>query len=74
MTDKYQNKYRIASARAPWWDYGRHAAYFVTICTKHMQHYFGHIHDGVMHLSKIGKSDPHLAAWPIVITARNCVA
>ena len=55
MTDKYQNKYRIASARAPWWDYGRHAAYFVTICTKHMQHSFCHIDDGVMHVSKIGK-------------------
>ena len=55
MTDKYQNKYRIASARAPWWGYGRHAAYFVTICIKHTQHYFGHIDDGVIHLSKIGK-------------------
>ncbi len=32
MTGKFQNKYRIPSARATWWDYGRNAAYFVTIC------------------------------------------
>jgi len=55
MTDKYRNKYRIASARAPWWDYGRPGAYFVTICTRKTQHYFGHIHDGEVHLSEIGK-------------------
>ena len=33
MTEKFQNRYRIPSARASWWDYGRDAAYFVTICT-----------------------------------------
>jgi hypothetical protein len=33
MADKYQNKYRIASARAPWWNYGWNGAYFITICT-----------------------------------------
>mgnify|MGYP006292456121 CR=1 FL=1 len=39
----FQNRYRIPSARAPWWDYGWDAAYFVTICTKHRQHFFGRI-------------------------------
>ena len=34
MEGKIQNKYRIASARAPFWDYGWNAAYFVTICTQ----------------------------------------
>ncbi|MDE7335118.1 MAG: transposase [Muribaculaceae bacterium] len=29
--------------------------YFITICTKQMVHYFGEIHDGVMHLSEIGR-------------------
>jgi putative transposase len=41
--DKYQNQYRIASTRAWWWDYGWDAAYFVTICTKGMHHFFGEI-------------------------------
>ena len=43
MSDKFQNKYRIPSARLQNWDYGSHAAYFVTICTKHREHYFGEI-------------------------------
>jgi hypothetical protein len=39
-----KNKYRIASARLPNWDYGSNAFYFVTICTKGFrQPYFGEI-------------------------------
>lgn len=41
--DKFQNKYRIPSARLRNWDYGWNAPYFITICTQHRQHYFGHI-------------------------------
>jgi len=41
--DKFQNKYRILSARAPWWDYANAGAYFITICTAHRIHYFGEI-------------------------------
>jgi REP element-mobilizing transposase RayT len=41
MTDKFQHKYRIPSARAPWWDYSQNGAYFITICTQHRVHYFG---------------------------------
>ena len=41
--DKFQNKYRIPSARASWWDYGAEAAYFITICTKDRAHFFGEI-------------------------------
>ena len=41
--DKYKNKYRIPSARLQNWDYGSNAAYFVTICTRHREHYFGEI-------------------------------
>ena len=55
MADKFQNKYRIASARLPHWDYGRQAAYFITICTQKRQHWFGAIRNGKMHLSGIGK-------------------
>ncbi len=54
MTIKYQKKYRIPTTRAPWWDYARNAAYFVTICTRNREHFFGNIYDGKMHLSEIG--------------------
>src|SRR5690625_1839449 len=50
----FKNKYRIASARAPFWDYGWNAAYFVTICTQNRECWFGEISDGVMDLSPIG--------------------
>ncbi|WCM42537.1 transposase [Flavobacterium sp. CBA20B-1] len=52
--DKYQNKYRIPSARATWWNYGWAGAYFITICTKGRKHYFGHIENKKMTLSHCG--------------------
>ena len=52
--DRFQNKYRIESARASWHDYDG-GSYFITICTKHRQHFFGEIVDGEMVLSDIGK-------------------
>lgn len=54
MTEKFQNKYRIPSARLQNWDYGWNAPYFVTICTKNREYYFGDIVDGKMQLSEIG--------------------
>jgi REP element-mobilizing transposase RayT len=56
MADIFQNKYRIPSARAAWWDYGNGAAYFITICTDDRIHYFGEIHNGKMELSEIGQT------------------
>lgn len=53
--EKYQNKYRIASARAPFWNYGWSAAYFITICTHHRLCWFGRVGDGEMILSEIGE-------------------
>lgn len=55
MPNKFRNKYLISSTRLQNWDYGRNAAYFVTICTKNRFHYFGNIVDGEMQLSAIGK-------------------
>jgi len=43
MTEKFQNKYRIPSTRLQGYDYGSHGLYFVTICTKNRQCYFGTI-------------------------------
>jgi putative transposase len=53
--DKFMNKYRIPSARAQWWDYGRDGAYFITICTKNHNYFFGDVLNGIMELSESGK-------------------
>jgi putative transposase len=55
MSNKYLGKYRNESARAQWWDYSRNGAYFITICTKNREHFFGEIRHGTMHLNDIGK-------------------
>ena len=55
MTNKFQNKYRIPSARLQNWDYGSNAAYFVTICTQNRECFLGDILDGIMELSEIGE-------------------
>jgi len=52
--DRYQNKYRISTARAPFWDYGSNGAYFVTLCIQNRIDWFGHVADGEMVLSEIG--------------------
>ncbi len=52
--EKFRNKYRIPSARASWWNYGNDAAYFITVCTKDRECYFGDIVDANMQLSHIG--------------------
>ncbi len=54
MTNKFQNKYRIPSTRLRNWDYRWAGAYFITICTKNHEHYFGKIENGKMKLSEIG--------------------
>lgn len=54
--DKYQNKYRIPSARWAAWDYSANAAYFVTICVANHAHDFGRVVDGEMQLSPLGQS------------------
>ncbi len=53
MADKFQNKYRIPSARAAWHDYNG-GDYFITICTGGREHYFGEIVNGEMILNDLG--------------------
>lgn len=43
MREKFQNKYRIPSARLKGYDYSSNGCYFITICTKNRQCYFGSI-------------------------------
>ncbi len=54
---KFQNKYRIPSARLQNWDYGNNGAYFITICVDKMQCLFGHVIDKKceMQLNELGK-------------------
>ena len=52
--DRFKNKYRIKSARAEWHDYNE-GVYFITICTKDRECFFGQISDGKMILSEIGR-------------------
>jgi len=57
MADKFQDKYRIPSARLQTWDYSSNAAYFITICTKNREHFFGEItgSEPEMALNELGK-------------------
>lgn len=43
MDDRFKSKYRISPARLSHWDYGSHGLYYITICTKDREHYFGEI-------------------------------
>ena len=52
--DKFKNKYRIPSARLQNWDYGSPGLYFITICTKDRNHYFGEIENDEMVLNELG--------------------
>jgi len=50
----FQNKYRIESARRQGWDYADNGYYFITICTKDREHFFGEFENGEMVLSEMG--------------------
>ncbi|WP_233896916.1 transposase [Tenacibaculum piscium] len=52
---KIKGKYRIESNRLKGWDYGSNAIYFVTICCKNKECFFGDIINGKIILSEIGK-------------------
>ena len=54
MTNKFQNKYRIPSARLKNWDYGANGGYFLTICTQNRKHFFGKIIEKQFIASEIG--------------------
>jgi REP element-mobilizing transposase RayT len=54
MTEKFNNRYRIHSARLESFDYGSAGMYFITICTKDRKQYFGSIKNDVLDLSELG--------------------
>jgi len=52
---RYNNTYRTESTRLQGWDYGEPGLYYVTICTKNMQNWFGEIVNDKTALNAIGK-------------------
>jgi putative transposase len=56
MPGKFLNKYRNDTTRAPWWDYGSNGMYFITICTRGRNHYFGEIENDQMVMTPLGQS------------------
>ena len=55
MSDKFAGKYRISSPRLQNWNYASAGLYFVTICTRDKEPWFGEICDRVVKLSDIGE-------------------
>jgi len=55
MSEKFKNKYRVASARLSGYDYSQNGAYFITIVTQQFEHFFGKIVDGEMVLNEMGE-------------------
>jgi len=50
----FHNRYRIASIRLPQFDYAQAGYYFITICTKNRQPWFGEIRNGMMCVNEVG--------------------
>ncbi len=55
MSDKFNDKYRIKSARLEGYDYRNEGLYYVTICTKNRVHFFGECENVIMLLNDLGK-------------------
>jgi len=52
--DKFQDYFRIPSARADWWNYGAPGIYFLTICSAYHECLFGSILNNEVILSEPG--------------------
>jgi putative transposase len=70
MSEKLKGKYRSESARMQCWDYGNDAAYFITICAKDRQHFFGEIQKGKIQISSAG-AIAHVLWFEIKNHAKN---
>lgn len=53
--ESFQNRYRIKSTRLEGWDYSSDGYYFVTICVKDRECFFGDVVNEKMVLNKMGK-------------------
>lgn len=48
----YKNTYRVETARLPDYDYSQAGAYYITICTKNHEHFFGQVSSDKVELTK----------------------
>ena len=62
--EKFQNRFRIPSTRANWHDY-HGGVYFVTICTKNREHYFGEITHCCRDVARNVSTEPQMQLSPI---------
>lgn len=53
--EKFQCKFRIKTTRLQDWDYASPGAYFITLCTRGREHFFGDVVEGEMKRSVIGE-------------------
>jgi putative transposase len=51
----FRNRYLISSSRLKVWDYASPGYYFVTICTKNRQFWFGEVRNSEISLSAVGR-------------------
>jgi len=70
MGEKFMGKYRNESARLQSWDYGSNAAYFITLCTKDREHFFGEISNKKLQISPAG-AIAHVLWFEIKNHAKN---
>lgn len=54
MDELFKDKYQPGSSRLQGWDYSLSGTYFITICTKNREEFFGEVVDDEMILSKEG--------------------
>ncbi len=52
---RFKGKYRIETTRLKNWDYASPGYYFVTICTRRREHFFGEVVSDKMCLSPVGE-------------------
>ena len=76
--EKYQGKYRIPGARWATWDYAANAAYFITICIEHREHFFGAVINDAMSFTPVGQAAFDCwheipAHFPFVVLDEFCV-
>ena len=53
--DYFKYIYRVPTNRSQSWNYAGSGTYFITICTKDKQKWFGEIEQDQMKLSEVGK-------------------
>lgn len=57
--NKFSQRFKINSTRLQKWDYASPGYYFITICIKNREPYFGNITNGKMILNDVGKIIQH---------------